>query len=139
MDYIGLFLNAATSQSRSLLYLALIFHVFMSPVSPVFYTEATVSIGLKNVLRVKTFIHSIMHIHIILDVHVDRQSAHHIYCLPLIPYCSQPAKQARLFDLPLPCPQIVTARIMTSRLRCFVGRLSEKSRLILLFLCLVGQ
>ena len=28
----------------------------MSPVSPVFHTEATVSIGLKNVLRVGTFI-----------------------------------------------------------------------------------
>ena len=26
----------------------------MSPVSPVFYSEATVSIGLKNVLRVET-------------------------------------------------------------------------------------
>ena len=30
--------------------------LFMSPVSPVFYTEATVSIGLKNVLRVGTSI-----------------------------------------------------------------------------------
>ena len=29
---------------------------FMSPVSPVFHTEATVSIGLKNVLRVGTSI-----------------------------------------------------------------------------------
>ena len=28
----------------------------MSPVSPVFHTEATVNIGLKNVLRVGTFI-----------------------------------------------------------------------------------
>ena len=30
--------------------------LFMSPVSPVFYTEATVSTGLKNVLRVGTCI-----------------------------------------------------------------------------------
>ena len=28
----------------------------MSPVSPVFHTEATMSIGLKNVLRVETSI-----------------------------------------------------------------------------------
>ena len=27
----------------------------MAPVSPVFYTEATMSIGLKNILRVGTF------------------------------------------------------------------------------------
>ena len=28
--------------------------IYMSPVSPVFYTEASVSIGLKNILRVGT-------------------------------------------------------------------------------------
>ena len=32
----------------------IILPVCMSPVSPVFHTEATVSIGLKNVLRVGT-------------------------------------------------------------------------------------
>ena len=44
-------------------------NVFMSPVSPVFHTEVTVSIGLKNELSEN--IHSI-----ILDVYVGWQSAH---------------------------------------------------------------
>ena len=35
-------------------------------------------------------------------------------------------------SLPLSSPQIVTARIVTSQLPCFVGRLSKKSRLLLL-------
>ena len=39
----------------------------MSPVSPVYHTEATVSIGLKNVLRVG--------ISILLDVLSEKQSA----------------------------------------------------------------
>ena len=30
----------------------------MSPVSPVFHTEATMSIGLKNVFRVVLYVHS---------------------------------------------------------------------------------
>ena len=42
----------------------------MSPVSTIFHNEATVSIGLKNLLRVGTSIHSI-----ILDVHAVKQSA----------------------------------------------------------------
>ena len=42
--------------SLRLTFLFLSLSVFMSTVSPVFHTEATVSIGLKNVFRVGTFI-----------------------------------------------------------------------------------
>ena len=44
------------SPPKSMLLEAACYSLDMSPVSPVFHTEATVSIGLKNVLRVGTSI-----------------------------------------------------------------------------------